>query len=162
SQTLAGLASVVASETVEQFVVPANLIPVGCERITPDMLPLIALEPVHIERIVQAVSGGVANVRDIYPLAPLQEGILFHHLMSGQNGDPYIRPMVFSLRSRQRLHELVAALQAVVDRHDMLRTAVLWEDLPSPVQVVYRAAELAVDDLPFDPSRAVSEQVSEW
>ena len=98
------------------------------------VLPLVRLQEEHIERIVQSVPGGVANIQDIYPLAPLQEGILFHYLLDEYSGgDVYSRPMLLSVSSRERLNELVVALQAVIDRHDVLRTAVLWEQLPRPV-----------------------------
>ncbi|GFE83703.1 hypothetical protein GCM10011487_57030 [Steroidobacter agaridevorans] len=147
SQTLKDLAEILASGVSEQSDVPPNRIPPGCTMITPDMLTLIELEQEHIDRIVHTVPGGAINIQDIYPLVPLQEGILFHHLMSAPGRDAYVLPFVFSVSSSERLCELKTALQRVIDRHDVLRTAVLWEELRQPVQIVYREATLHVDEI---------------
>ena len=162
SATLADLAAKLTRDVAEQFEVPANRIPQCCEAITADMLPLIQLEPQHIERIVQAVPGGAANIADIYPLAPLQEGLLFHHLMSEGGGDAYVLPELLQVSSHDRLEALISALQSVIDRHDVLRTAVLWDGLPRPVQVVYRHATLPVEVVVLDPAHEVAEQLRSW
>nr|UXB94752.1 non ribosomal peptide synthetase [Pseudomonas syringae] len=147
--TLAALAAAVGGGT--EIVVPANLIPERCEHITPDLLPLISLTQMQIDQIAASVPGGMANVQDIYPLAPLQAGILYHHI-SAEEGDPYTLKALFGLCNRARLDDFSGALQGVINRHDILRTAVLWEGLDEPVQVVLRRAELQVTELFLDPA----------
>jgi amino acid adenylation domain-containing protein len=162
SPTLADLAGALIRGPVGQIEVPPNGIPPGCEFISPRMLPLVELEPEHIERIMQAVPGGAPNIQDIYPLAPLQEGMLFHHLLSGRGGDTYVLTTLLSVSSRERLLQLVDAFQAIVDRHDVLRTAILWEQLPRPLQVVYRHAALPVEEVTLEPSQEPETQVRDW
>src|ERR1044071_8995793 len=108
---------------------------VGPPIITPSDLPLVALTQDQIDGIVETVPGGSSNIQDIYPLAPLQEGILFHHLLA-EEGDPYVLWSLRSFADRALLDRYVAALNGVVARHDILRTAIIWEGLAEAENVM--------------------------
>ncbi len=66
----------------------------------------------------------------------LQEGILYHHL-SAKGADPYLLHSQLRFDSLARLQAFAGALAQVIARHDILRTAVLWDGLPQPLQVVH-------------------------
>jgi hypothetical protein len=145
----------------QEVVVPPNPIAPDCVALTPNMLPLIDLSQTDIDRIVAHVPGGVANIQDIYALSPLQEGILFHHLLATQ-GDPYLLVVKTAFADRALLDRYLAAVQHIVDRHDILRTAFVWDGISTPAQVVLRQATLPVIELSLDPEHGpISEQLTE-
>ncbi|MGP1013010.1 amino acid adenylation domain-containing protein, partial [Serratia sp. CY68801] len=147
--TLSALAQAMSAQG--EVDIPENRILPGGASITPEMLPLATLSQPEIDTVVAQVPGGVANVQDIYALSPLQEGILFHHLLA-ERGDPYQLSAVLRFDSRARLDAWLAAVQQVIERHDILRTAFITQGMSSPVQVVWRKAELALSERRFDPA----------
>ncbi|MEQ1777270.1 MAG: amino acid adenylation domain-containing protein, partial [Nitrosomonas sp.] len=159
TQTFAEFVAVLGNDHMVE--VPANCIPLLCDQITPEMLPLVTLKQTEVNRIINHVPGGVRNIQDIYSLTPFQEGILFHHLMSA-DGDPYLLSSMLAFDTRERLNGFLDALQAVINRHDILRTAVIWESLSEPVQVVLREVVLPVTEVTIDMALGdVAEQLQD-
>ena len=132
-------------------VVPPNRIPPDATHITPDMLSLVDLSQDQIDAIVANIPGGAANVQDIYPLTHAQEGILFHHQLQPEH-DAYVVSTLLACRQADDLDRFITALQAAVDRHDVLRSGVVWQGLDAPLQVVHRRAALAPQRLRLDPA----------
>jgi amino acid adenylation domain-containing protein/non-ribosomal peptide synthase protein (TIGR01720 family) len=78
-------------------------------------------------------------IEAIYPLSPLQQGMLFHTLYAPSSGT-YFEQFAFTLRGALDEAAWEAAWERVVERHAVLRTAFAWEKREKPLQIVSRAA----------------------
>jgi non-ribosomal peptide synthase protein (TIGR01720 family) len=86
------------------------------------------------------------DVEDIYPLSPLQSGILFH-VLHDPGGSDYFQQLVYQLDGDLDTAAFARAWQEVTDRHSALRTSFSWQDLAAPIQVVHRRSHLTIREL---------------
>ncbi|WP_028301003.1 non-ribosomal peptide synthase/polyketide synthase [Oceanospirillum beijerinckii] len=88
------------------------------------------------------------NIADIYPLSPLQQGMLFHSLLQEDSG-VYIMQDRYRIQGRIDVAAFEQAWQTVVDTHPALRTAFSWKSQKQPLQIVYKkvATPLTIIDL---------------
>ncbi|MDF0674710.1 MAG: amino acid adenylation domain-containing protein [Nitrospira sp.] len=75
------------------------------------------------------------TIEDVYPLTPLQQGLLFHSLYEPQSG-VYIEQLSCRLRGHLDHAAFLDAWRMVIARSTPLRTAFVWQELDRPVQVV--------------------------
>ena len=81
------------------------------------------------------------QIEDIYPLSPMQEGMIFHTLLAPESR-VYFQQESYSLQGALDVAALKQAWQQVIDRHAILRTSFVWERRDKPLQIVYRRIEL--------------------
>ncbi len=103
------------------------------------------------------------RIQDIYPLAPGQGGMLFHAIGGGASGDDVIQ-IVMDLAGAMDHAADRAAWDALVARHDALRTAFVWQGQAQPLQVVGRRAALQMtsDDLTAMSGAQQDAHLSGW
>ncbi|WP_239571871.1 non-ribosomal peptide synthetase, partial [Streptomyces sp. G44] len=109
---------------------------------TPSDFPLARLDQAGVDRLV-GDGRDVLDVDDLLPLTPLQEGMLFHRLVGGDD-DVYVDQAALLLEGVSDPDALALAWQRVTDRTPALRTSVVWEGVPVPLQVVHRRVEVPV------------------
>jgi len=85
--------------------------------------------------------GGPRQVEDIYPLSATQQGLLFHSLYAPEQA-VYVISVACRLEGNLDSGALERAWQLAIERHAVLRSAFVGQDLDVPLQVVLRKAEL--------------------
>ncbi|MEZ2133143.1 amino acid adenylation domain-containing protein, partial [Sinorhizobium sp. CB9] len=133
--------------------------------------PVIAAAPQSIERAqpepgqlsfagltdedIASLDIAIDDVQDIYPATPLQEGLLFHSLLDQEAG-VYVNQLTARFGKDANRPLLRNAWQAIVDRHDILRTSFIQRQDGPALQVVRKAVKLAYRDHDWrdlDPSQ---------
>ncbi|HWN43350.1 MAG TPA: amino acid adenylation domain-containing protein [Thermoanaerobaculia bacterium] len=104
---------------------------------TPSEFPLARLDQARLDLLL----GTERTIEDVYPLSPLQQGILFQSLREPDRG-MYVGQFSYDLHGEVDAAVLRQAWQQVLDRHAALRTAFSWQELDEPLQIVRKRLEL--------------------
>ena len=86
------------------------------------------------------------QIEDLYPLSPVQHGILFHSLYEPNSG-VYLVQKYCTLRGDLNVAAFERAWQRVIERHPILRTSFMWEGLDEPLQIVNRQVQPGLKQL---------------
>ena len=78
----------------------------------------------------------VNNVEEFYPLSPMQRGMLFHSLYAPDSG-AYVEQTSCVLEGELDTDAFGLAWQKVVDRHPILRTAFIGQELKSSLGPIF-------------------------
>ncbi|MBV9772533.1 MAG: AMP-binding protein, partial [Gemmatimonadetes bacterium] len=108
----------------------AHCLEEGAGGYTPSDFPLAELTRAELD----AVTVG-RRVDDLYPLTPMQEGMLFHSL-HGDGAQAYQVQIAQLLEGPLDVALLRRAWDEVVARHPVLRTSFVWEGVRRPLQRV--------------------------
>ena len=122
--------------------------------LTPSDVPLAGLSQTHLDNLPIVAQ----RIEDIYPLAPMQQGILFHSLYDA-DASAYVYQMLLDIEGLD-VARFQQAWQRVVDRHEVLRAGFIWgrDGLDTPLQVIHRQLTLEMPevDMRHEPDLAVA------
>ncbi|MEV7990437.1 amino acid adenylation domain-containing protein, partial [Streptomyces sp. NPDC086077] len=125
-------AALAAAATVDQRAEPAEAAPA---------FVLTEEERARVERLAPG------RVEDVWPLAPLQEGLFFHSTYDDGVLDVYTVHESFDFAERVDTARLVAATRTLLDRNPSLRAGFTGEGLPQPVQFIVRDAQIPLTEV---------------
>ncbi len=100
----------------------------------------------HEEQVHTLLATRGAELEDLYPTSPIQQGMLFHGL-HGEDKGAYHNQVVYAFTQGLDPKAFEDAWQHAVDRHAILRTGFVWDVAPEPLQVVVCRAQLPVERL---------------
>ncbi|NOQ24717.1 MAG: amino acid adenylation domain-containing protein [Bacteroidales bacterium] len=88
------------------------------------------------------------EIKKIYPLSPLQLGMLFHHI-EDPNSQAYFEQTVYELNGELDINLINISYNKLIERYDIFRTVFIYQDVEKPIQVVVKERSLDVKFVDF-------------
>jgi amino acid adenylation domain-containing protein/non-ribosomal peptide synthase protein (TIGR01720 family) len=104
---------------------------------TPSDFRLAKIEQENLDKIVEKHKNLSEIIDRLYPLSPLQEGLLYTAIKNPES-DRYLVQSVYELTGKLDTTILQSAWQYVVDQYAVLRTGFIWEDVDQSLQYVIK------------------------
>ncbi|MBU4630248.1 amino acid adenylation domain-containing protein [Pseudomonas sp. BF61] len=123
---------------------------------TPSDFPLAGLSQAQLDTL----SIPVQQIEDIYPLSPMQEGLLVHTLLE-KNSGIYFMQECYTIKETLDYPRFEAAWQQVVKRYEAIRASFLWNTGGTLLQVIHKNSNVQVErlDLSHVPMDRVQAQI---
>jgi len=116
--------------------------------LTPSDFPLARLTQPQLDALPIAAS----VIEDVYPLTPMQEGLLLHTLLEPGTGIYYMQDR-YRINSEIDPQRFAQAWQAVVARHEALRASFCWDAGEDMLQIIHKPGGTRIEfvDWSADP-----------
>ncbi len=110
--------------------------------LTPSDFPLAHLTQLQLDSLPIAASA----IEDVYPLTPMQEGLLLHTLLEPGTGLYYMQDR-YRINSALDPERFAQAWQAVIARHEALRASFCWNVGEDMLQVIHKPGSTPIEYL---------------
>ncbi len=110
--------------------------------LTPSDFPLAHLSQSQLDSLPVPANA----IEDVYPLTPMQEGLLLHTLLEPGTGLYYMQDR-YRINSALDPERFAQAWQAVIARHEALRASFCWNVGEDMLQVIHKPGSTPIDYL---------------
>ncbi|WP_455917339.1 non-ribosomal peptide synthetase [Pseudomonas cerasi] len=110
--------------------------------LTPSDFPLAHLTQPQLDSLPVPASA----IEDVYPLTPMQEGLLLHTLLEPGTGLYYMQDR-YRINSALDPQRFAQAWQAVIARHEALRASFCWNVGEDMLQVIHKPGSTPIEYL---------------
>ncbi|MDF0674712.1 MAG: amino acid adenylation domain-containing protein [Nitrospira sp.] len=118
----------------------------GAEEPRPDTA---SIEPFALARVDKSQLDSIlarfgADVEDVYPSSPMQQGMLLHSFQGDKTG-VYHNQLTYTFSADFDDRAFTQAWQRMIEDHAILRTGFLWNVAPEPLQIVFRSIPVPIE-----------------
>jgi len=109
------------------------------------------VSPQDLDSFLNKTKNGQLNkdrLSALYPLSPMQEGILFHALYDNKS-NAFTEQFTFDFPEGLNVKAFQSAWESILDNHSILRTSFLFDDFNIPVQCVHKKVTLPFEVLNY-------------